>query len=130
MYTTVKKVFSSLCYFHTTEEARGFFNLSKAFCPMHQLQYYDGVHSIDAPTERHVNSPSAKKGGRPPTLAPIDQMLFTRLQLRSIPNNTACCGLFRISDGDGTRYFTTWVRLMEELLLDMCPVWSPRSLIA
>ena len=44
------------------------------------------------------------------------------IQLKSIPSQRVLCGLFHISDGDGTRYFTTFVRLMEELLLEVHPV--------
>ena len=37
------------------------------------------------------------------------------------------CALFHITETDGTRYFTTWVRLVEELLLEIMPV-SPEML--
>ena len=59
-------VFPYLAFFHTPEEARLFFDVLAAFCPMNRLTYYEGVKSIDAPRERNVRSPSEKKGGRPP----------------------------------------------------------------
>ena len=44
------------------------------------------------------------------------------VQLRSIPYHNTCCALFGVAEQTGTVYFTTWLLLMQDLLLAMHPV--------
>jgi hypothetical protein len=113
----LRKRFRTFAFFDTPDEFELFFDVLKAFCPLDKLQYWRGVGSKSGERDR-----SKQKGGRKATLEPIDQLLFTMVQLRAVPYHCTCCALFGVDESAGASYFTTWVRLMEEALLYACPV--------
>ena len=117
----LSKAFGGLSFFSTPKELRLFYDLCCAFCPMERLQYFNGASSVESPIERNADD-EKKKGGRPPTLPPVDQLLFTLIHMRAIPNINTLSGLFHIPESVGSMYFSTWVRLLEELLLELSPL--------
>eukprot|EP00965_Chrysotila_dentata_P174855 5773025-Pleurochrysis_carterae.AAC.1 len=118
-HSHLRAAFCCLTSFHNAHQFHLFFKVLQCWCPPGRLQHGKGVNS--RVTERYVDE-EQRKGGRPPTFEPIDQFLFTMIKLRSIPNHAACCALFGISDGVGSSYFTTWVRLMQDFLTAACPL--------
>ena len=110
--------FRRYAFFDTPEEFEEFFELATLFCPVDKIQYWRGEGCPGLARD----SSDRKNCGRKMALSPIDQLLFTFIQARAVPHNNTCCDLFDISEGTGTCYFTTWIRLLEELLLHICPV--------
>ena len=90
------------------------------------MQYWRGVQAAKkAAAEGTERNAERAKGGRKPELAPIDQLLFTMIQLRAVPFHGTCCALFGIAEQTGTVYYTTWLLLMQDFLLAAHKVDQP-----
>jgi len=117
--------FSEYAWFATIEEFELFFATLSKFCPLEEMQYYTGPKSVHSGKLRSVSvSSTGKTRGRKHNLDYIDQFLFTMVQLAAVPDRTVLAGLFAINDSDATKYFSTWLLLLEDFLLSAMPVSS------
>lgn len=117
--------FSEYAWFATIEEFELFFTTLSKFCPLEEMQYYKGPKSMHSGKLRSVSvSSTGKTRGRKHNLDYIDQFLFTMVQLAAVPDRSVLAGFFAINNSDATKYFSTWVLLLEDFLLSAMPVSS------